>query len=123
MKKFLTVLFVTLGVIFFLVILAVVLFFAFDPLGIRSSMLDVQTEVRESTSSTSAAEDKNPLLTPTQEKALETIGVNPAELPSEITPEMEECFADKLGEERVSEIKAGDTPSAFEYFKARGCVQ
>ena len=43
-------------------------------------------------------------------------------MPSDITPEQEACFEAKLGAERVAEIKAGDSPTVTEYFKARDCI-
>lgn len=67
-------------------------------------------------------EDKNPLLSPTQEKVLETFGVDPADVPSSITPAQAACFEEKLGSKRVEEIKAGDSPTALEFFTAKGCL-
>ncbi|MCR4306486.1 MAG: hypothetical protein NUV42_00800, partial [Candidatus Yonathbacteria bacterium] len=66
--------------------------------------------------------DKNALLSPEQEKAVEALGIDPAVLPSEITPAMEQCFYEKLGAERANEIKAGAEPTAGDYFKARACL-
>ncbi|MDO8509736.1 MAG: hypothetical protein Q7S24_01180 [bacterium] len=68
------------------------------------------------------AVDKNPLLTPAQEQTLEKIGIDPATLPTKITPTMEACFYDKLGEKRTNEIKNGATPTASDYFVARTCL-
>lgn len=66
--------------------------------------------------------DKHPLLNESQEKQLESYGVNVEQLPSSITPGMEACFIEKLGQERSNEIVAGDSPSAFEVIKARECL-
>lgn len=66
--------------------------------------------------------DKHPLLTPSQEATLEKIGVDPAKLPTSITPAMEACFVEKLGADRVNEIKAGGSPSAIDLFKAKSCL-
>lgn len=66
--------------------------------------------------------DKNPLLNEEQEAQLESLGIDPADLPSEITPEMEECFNKKLGSKRAKEIEEGDSPTAADFFKARSCV-
>lgn len=125
MKRVLSIFFITLGVIFFILILAVVYLFTFDPLGIREptpTSADEIVSTTEDAISTSTLEDKNPLLNPTQENALEAIGVDPSSLPSTITPEMEACFIDVLGMERVEEIKAGDLPSALEFLQARECI-
>lgn len=72
---------------------------------------------------TTGTTDKNPLLSPTQEQALEKIGIDPASLPSQITPAMEACFYTKLGDKRANEIKNGSQPTAADYFAARGCLQ
>lgn len=117
MKKFLTIFFVTLGVIFFALILALIYVFTFDPFHLR------QTFVGETGSATATeSADKNPALSPAQEKALETFGVDAASVPSSITPAQEACFTAELGAERVAEIKAGDMPTPTEFFKAKACV-
>jgi hypothetical protein len=53
---------------------------------------------------------------------LEKIGVDPAKLPQEITPEMEKCFTESLGEARVKEIKDGAEPGVMDFFKAKNCL-
>ena len=75
-----------------------------------------------STETPSSQVDKNPALSEKQEKTLETFGIDPASVPSSITPEQESCFIKILGQARVNEIKAGDSPTATEYFKAKGCI-
>jgi len=111
MKKILTI-----SAICLLLILAGTYLFVFDPLNLKPLFFG-------GTATDSAAEsDKNPLLSPAQEKTLETFGVNPASIPSSITPEQEACFISVLGEARVQEIKAGDSPTATEMFNAKGCI-
>ena len=66
--------------------------------------------------------DKHPLLTNEQENTLEKIGIDPAKLPTEITPEMEKCFIEKLGAERVKEIKDGLKPSVLDLFRVKSCI-
>gem|GEM_PF-2118742 len=39
-----------------------------------------------------------------------------------ISPDQEACFVEVLGQARVDEIKAGDSPTATEFFEARGCI-
>ena len=116
MKKFFTIFFSTLGVLSFLLIAAGVIFLVVNPNNIRSSIPGL------SKSSLGRTADKNPALNAAQEKTLETLGVDPASVPSSITPAQEKCFVSVLGASRVVEIKAGDTPSATEYFKAKGCL-
>ncbi|OGG61311.1 hypothetical protein A3C87_01090 [Candidatus Kaiserbacteria bacterium RIFCSPHIGHO2_02_FULL_49_34] len=117
MKKFFTIFFVVLGVIFFTLILAAVVFFIVDPFGLKPMLFG-----GDATSESATTKDANPLLTESQEKTLQTFGIDPANVPSTITPEQEACFVEKLGEERVAEIKGGDSPTAAEYFKAKDCI-
>ena len=86
MKKFLKRILISLGVIFLItLILAAYVYFA-DPLDLRIDSDSIITEGYD-----------HPLLNETQEKALESVGIDPAKIPTEITPEMEECFIEKLG--------------------------
>ncbi len=124
MKKFLTVFFVILGAIFFVLIIAGAYFYFVDPLALRQSFVPAVLQPAAGTDTTGSAEtgDKNPALSATQEKALETFGIDPAAVPSSITPEQESCFVSILGEARVAEIKAGGIPTPAEYYRAKGCI-
>ena len=115
--KVLNIFFVALGVVFLILIIAGGLFYAFDPLGLRASFTGGPTNP----SAESESEDQNPALSPAQESALETFGIDPSSVPSEFTAEQEACAEEKLGKARVDEIKAGDAPTATDYFKAKGC--
>lgn len=64
----------------------------------------------------------HPALDEQQEQNLRSIGVDVSALPNEITPEMEDCFVQKLGQERVDAIKSGSQITATDYLKARGCL-
>lgn len=66
--------------------------------------------------------DKHPLLNEDQENTLENYGVDISKLPTSISPEMEKCFIEKLGQERADEIIGGDSPGAMEILKARSCL-
>ena len=122
MKKFFNIFFVTLGVIFFILILIGTYFYITDPLNLKPVIFGKDSEVTESAREGTSEVDRHPLLSETQEKTLETFGIDPADIPSEITPEQEACFEAALGSARVEEIKSGDSPTAAEYFKARGCI-
>lgn len=123
MKKFLQIFFTTLGVIFFLLILGGIYLYVADPYGIKPIIQSFTTQpTLTSPKTTNTSADKNPLLSPTQEKALEKIGIDPATLPSTITPTMEACFYEKLGAKRANEIKNGSQPTAADYFAARACI-
>jgi len=76
-----------------------------------------------SSSGSSASTDKHPLLSKDQEDTLENFGIDPAKLPTEITPAMESCFTDKLGADRVAEIKSGQSePGVMDFLKAQSCI-
>ena len=66
--------------------------------------------------------DKNPLLNAQQEKTLESFGVDVTKLPTEITPGMQACFIDILGEKRAIELANGDNPTALEVIKVGECL-
>ncbi|MFA7088219.1 MAG: hypothetical protein WC146_02665 [Patescibacteria group bacterium] len=63
----------------------------------------------------------HPLLDDSQEKTLQSLGVDLKTVPSAISPEQEACAVQYLGQERVNEIKAGATPSVSDYLKAKDC--
>lgn len=127
MKKFLNIFFVSLGVIFFIILLLIAYLFIFDPFNIKpfinrdvSTTEKVQkTETKTTTSSSNTAPNN---LSPTQIKALETVGVDPETIPTNFTPEQLKCFEEKLGESRVTEIGAGDTPTMTEFYQAKDCI-
>lgn len=120
MKRVLTIFFVTLGVIFFVLILAGVYFYMADPLNLKPVFFPSasDTEQVQSVESTNATDS---VLSAEQEQALETFGIDPASVPSDISPEQEACFEATLGEERVAEIKAGAAPTPTEFFRAKDC--
>lgn len=118
MKKFLNIFFVTLGIIFFVLIFVSLYLYAIDFLNIRSLV----SGSGSGETVTSDGVDKHPLLNETQEAALEDFGVDPSNVPDQISSEQEACFREKLGDERVEEIKAGDTPNTIELLKAKDCI-
>lgn len=142
--------FITLGVLFFLLIVFLVYFFTFDPLGLKplwqsfagtefnmtkTTTTEEGDAIQETTISVTnesasktpteaeVAPAPNPALSTEQNQALETIGVDASTLPTSISPEQEQCFISILGEARVNEIKAGALPTAIEFFQARGCIE
>lgn len=121
MKNALNIFFVTLGVIFFILILIGLYVYFADPFNLKPLLFDGGGGGAPSASE--SAGDRNPALSPSQEAALDSIGVDPASVPSSITPEQEECFVEVLGAARVEEIKSGDTPTAIEFFRARECLE
>src|SRR3989339_799211 len=53
-------------------------------------------------------------------EGVENFGIDPDSIV--ITPAMEDCFVEKLGEQRVSEIKNGSAPGVLEMVKASSCL-
>ena len=100
-----------------MLILVGVYFYIADPLNLKPLISNTKSESKSTESAGTPS-----YLSESQEKALKTFGIDPASVPSEITPEQEACFEAKLGEERVAEIKAGDSPTATEYFNAKDCM-
>ncbi|MBD3207830.1 MAG: hypothetical protein GF370_00020 [Candidatus Nealsonbacteria bacterium] len=150
MNKTLNNFFVVLGIIFLLMIMAIAYFIIIDPLGLRTllSNKEVNPSISTTTSDSETADDTvpvkstststtsspsvpnqsveeqggHPLLDEEQEAMLETLGIDVEDLPSEITPEMEACFIEKLGEQRVNEIIEGATPTPLDFFRAKSCL-
>ena len=147
--------FITLGVIFFGLILGGVYLVVADPFELRPlwdlwrggvpsvertlevpstpEAPEIESEIESSSAGAatdsvttddaySVTPEANSLLTPAQSAALEFVGIDPATLPTTITPEQEECFISVLGADRVAAIKAGAVPSPLEIFAARECL-
>ncbi|MCA9358235.1 hypothetical protein KC902_03165 [Candidatus Kaiserbacteria bacterium] len=130
MKKLFSIFFMALGVIFFVLILFSVYLYVVDPFNLKplftdgASVAPIAAEAATNLVATSSAVvDKNPALSPSQEATLESFGINPAAVPSNISSEQEACFEAALGVSRVTEIKAGAAPTATDLFKARSCLQ
>lgn len=126
MMKILQTFFTILGVIFFLILVGAGVFW-FMVFGNNKSMpmpvtIPIQKNDTPTGSSVSASTDKHPLLNSEQEKTLTSIGIDPASLPTQISPEQEQCFITALGIEKVNAIKAGQVPDAMDIFKSRDCV-
>lgn len=121
MKKVLTIFFVALGIIFFIIILIGVYLYVVDPLNIKPFIFNNEA-AESSPRAGDSTTDTHSLLNESQANALETFGIDPSSIPSEITPEQEACFEERLGTARVAEIQAGDAPSAAEFLTARDCI-
>lgn len=120
--KLLNIVFVVLGVIFFIIIIAGIWFFVADPLDLRP-LIDPLIFGKGAEINLDNYIDKNPNLTSEQEKALELIGVDPAKIPNQITPELEDCFTEKLGIQRIKEIEASGQPSISDLLKVKSCLE
>jgi len=122
MKKFLNIFFVSLGVIFFIIILLSIYFYVADPLNLKPLLFGSQVEIKSGNTTTGSVTNDHPLLNDSQQAALEKIGIDPTTIPSKFTPKQEACFKTKLGDDRVAEIMAGDSPSLTEFLRAKDCI-
>lgn len=66
--------------------------------------------------------DKHPYLNAEQEELAESFGVDPATLPTEITPELENCVTETVGQDRINEIINGSEPTTSEILKSLDCL-
>lgn len=100
-------------IIIVFVILALVKPYGLDVTKLPGAVLNPQTE----------SSYDHPLLTEDQEIMLESVGINPADVPTEITPDQEACSVEALGQERVDAIKAGSAPTMTDYLKSKHCYE
>lgn len=149
--KFIWWFFFALGVVFFFILSAGVYFYITDPLELKPLISGSKPEIIRTTnpevsnsSSDSGAINQidtstntsmqavsddivtsspTPLLSPTQIEVLGNFGIDPSTIPSTISPTQEACFVEKLGADRVAEIKAGAVPNALEFLLARPCLE
>jgi hypothetical protein len=61
-------------------------------------------------------------LSPEQRRLLSKLGIDESQLPTTLTPELEACLVEAVGETRVAAIKAGDAPTVVEGMKAMTCL-
>lgn len=134
MKSIFTQIFVTLGVIFLILIIAGIYFFVTDPYNLKPLLFgsdSVNTQVKTtngveskgtSTTNETTTTSGGFTLSASQKQALVNLGIDPASVPSSISPAQETCFVNVLGEARVAEIKTGAVPNAIEFFKAKSCI-
>ncbi len=123
MNKTVNQIFVTLGIIF--VILLVIGLIVLIVNGARTDQAVFSAENMTETYTDATGEqgvDAHPGMSPAQEAALRAFGVDPATVPTSISAEQEACFVAKLGATRTAEIKAGDVPTAAEFFTAKACI-
>ncbi len=110
--KILKIFFVFLGVIFFIIIIGFSYLWIADPFDIKKfissedSFLSVAKNISSGNNNWKIMAD-----------------IDAVDLPSEISPEMERCFIQKLGEQRVEEIKTGSEINANDYLKANSCFK
>ena len=120
-------------ILILVIILGLIIIFVFNPGDSRTKLIGniinsylqnnlSDYQVDKNTLINSDSNYDHPLLNESQESTLKNLGVDVSQLPSSISPEMEICFKEKFGEERVNEIINGDSPSVIELIKAKSCL-
>lgn len=126
MKPFLNQTFISLGVIFFLILVVFAYLFATDAYGIKTMTLDSDLSPALPNDNTDDATQKNVAggfaLSEAQKQALVGIGLDPSIVPNSVSAEQESCFVGVLGAERVNEIKNGAIPNSLEFVRAKSCI-
>lgn len=128
MKKFFTVLFVGMGVLFLLQLIALAYLFVVDPYNLKPILFPADTsaatapsnDTDESTNFAEPAADTAGM-TAAQAEALNSVGLD-ASAAASFTPEQIMCFERLLGAPRVAEIKAGAVPTMAEFYTVRECL-
>ncbi|MFM2339677.1 MAG: hypothetical protein RLZZ360_313 [Candidatus Parcubacteria bacterium] len=87
-----------------------------------SPVTDTVSSNEESSDPTPAASLTADWLSPEQRRLLSKLGIDEAKLPKTLTPELEACFIETIGKDRVAAIKAGDAPTVVEGMKAMTCL-
>lgn len=134
MKKIFTVLFVSMGVLFLLQLIALAYFFVVDPYNLKPILFPADRPVSTAPASTNevngneteqttegAASAEASGMTAAQAEALNSVGLD-ASAAQSFTPEQIACFEALLGASRVAEIKAGAVPTMAEFYTVRECM-
>ena len=128
MKHLINQIFVTLGVIFLILIFIAMYFFITDPYNLKplifesDGVFNTQNANSDSADINGTSAGGGFSLAEPQKKALVSLGIDPARVPASITAGQEQCFVGALGEARVEEIRNGAVPNAIEFAKAKGCI-
>ena len=101
--------------------LAAYLYFA-DPLGLKTLWQAAPPQATADTQAADPASSPFPNVSPVQLKVLQNLGIDVNNIPKTITPGMETCFTDTLGEDRVNQIKGGAAPTPMDILKAKSCL-
>lgn len=135
MKNITVQVFVTLGVIFLVLLVVGIYLFVTDPYGLKPLLQGGSSPMQSNDAPVSSEQENSETsgpaegetsggfeLSSAQVEALVSLGIDPAAVPSSVSPEQETCFIGVLGETRVEEIKAGAVPNALEFLKAKSCI-
>lgn len=102
------------------VALAAYLYLA-DPFNLRELMAPNYSSTPPTSEQTAPSTNQYDL-SPAQILFLEKVGIDPSKLPTDISPELEDCLTNAVGEERAQQIKAGAVPTPADLLKAKTCL-
>lgn len=135
MKHILNQIFVVLGVLFLIQLVALTFFFITDPYNLRPLLFGSDSAFSfpdgggadngggtDDSGTGANATGGGFTLSPAQKQALVNVGIDPGAVPNSISAEQESCFVGVLGEARVGEIRNGAVPNAIEFAKAKSCI-
>lgn len=128
MKHLFNQIFVTLGVIFLILLIIATYFFITDPYNLKplifgsNGVLNMQAADTDMAESGGASAGAGFTLSAAQKQALVNLGIDPAKVPASVSVEQERCFVNTLGGARVEEIRNGAVPGPVEFMKAKGCI-
>lgn len=114
-----------LGIIFFFLLIGGAWFYVADPYELRpliESLRSMPARAGSDSATNESVSSQNPKLSPAQNAALETVGINPAAVPTSFTPEQRACMLEAVGSARAEAILGGAAPTAEEFVKARACL-
>jgi len=114
--KFLKIVLMILAIILLLVILFGAYLYFSNPAAVKT-LITGQADI------SGVVVDEHPLLDSSQEAILGSLGVDVANLPTEMTSELQTCLTEAVGAERALEIVNGDTPGVMDVIKAKHCLE
>ncbi|MCF7860557.1 hypothetical protein K9M09_02960 [Patescibacteria group bacterium] len=99
-----------------------------NPIGLRDVFLASYINNNQAGSTATSIDNAvasstydHPLLNEEQETRAAKAGIDVSKLPTEITPEQQQCVNNRLGEARIMEIIKGAEPSPLEIIKIVPC--
>ena len=122
MKNFLQVILIIFITILLIAMAALAYIFIKNPLGLGDAIKSTIAQHDSVSEKNTSATYDHPLLNAEQETKLTNIGVDVKKIPTEITPEQQQCALKKLGEQRIKEIINGSEPSPLEILKVTPCL-
>ena len=122
MKKIWKIIVGLLAIIGALTIALITYLYLADPLGLKELLKPTPTAPTSATNEPATTGTTQYNLSPAKKFFLQKAGIDPNSLPTTITPELEDCLVNAVGQVRAAAIKAGDVPTVTDLFKAKACL-